>query len=115
MSKEPQSMLEAMKCFIQILDAEYKKADLRTIVNDDCNKHLSTPEKASLLELLQEFEEMFDRTLRDWGCNPVSLKLRKEQHRIMIDLPHAPKEHGNHQKRDPKIMLIWGTQVASRF
>ena len=77
MSKEPQSMLEATKCLIQILDAKYEKADLMAIVKDDCNKHFSAPEHASLLELLQEFEELFDRTLDDWDCEPVSLQLKE--------------------------------------
>ena len=35
MSKEPQSMLEATKCLIQILDAKYEKADLGALVDDD--------------------------------------------------------------------------------
>jgi len=60
MSKEPQSMLEAIKRLIQILDAKYEKVNLRAIVEDDWNKHLSAPDKASFLELLQEFEELFD-------------------------------------------------------
>jgi hypothetical protein len=32
MLKEPQSTLEATKCLIQILDANYEKADLRAVV-----------------------------------------------------------------------------------
>ncbi len=30
-----------------------------------------------MLKLLQEFEELFDGTLGDWDCNPVSLQLTK--------------------------------------
>ncbi len=52
------------------LDAKYKKANLRASVKDDCNKHLSATEKASVLELLQEFEELFDGTLGDWNGDP---------------------------------------------
>jgi hypothetical protein len=63
MSKGPQSTIEAIKYLIQILDAKHEKADLMAIVEDICNKHLSAPEKASLLELLKEFEELFDGTL----------------------------------------------------
>ena len=77
MSKEPQSMLKATNCLIQILDAKYEKANLRAIVEDDCNKHISAPDKASLLELLQEFEELFDGTLGDWDCDPVLLELKE--------------------------------------
>eukprot|EP00804_Cyclotella_cryptica_P030445 CCRYP_008518-RA/>CCRYP_008518-RA protein AED:0.77 eAED:1.00 QI:0/-1/0/1/-1/1/1/0/91 len=64
-SKEPQSMLEATKRLIHILDTKYEKADLRAIVKDNCT-HLSNPEQAKLLELLQEFEELFSGKLGDW-------------------------------------------------
>jgi hypothetical protein len=74
MSKESQSMLEATQCHIQILDAKYEKADLRAIVNVNFNKHFGAPEKASLLELLQEFEELFDGTLGDWIVIQFCLK-----------------------------------------
>jgi hypothetical protein len=47
------------------------------IVKDDGNKHLSAPEKAPLLELLQEFEELLDWTLGVWGGDPVSLELKE--------------------------------------
>jgi hypothetical protein len=77
MSTEPQSTHEATKCHIQILDAKYEKANLRAIVDNDCNKHLSALDKASLLELLQKFKELFDGTLCDWDCDPVLLKLKE--------------------------------------
>ena len=73
MSKELQSMLKATKCFIEILDAKYEKANLRAITIQDCLNHLSGTEKDKLLNLLQEFEELFDGTLGDWDCKPVSL------------------------------------------
>ena len=76
-SKEPQSMLEATKRLIEILDAKYEKANLRAITKEDCLNHLSATEKDKLLKLLQEFEELFDGTLGDWDCNPVSLQLKE--------------------------------------
>jgi hypothetical protein len=72
-SKELQSMLEARKCLIEILDAKYEKANLRAITEEDCLNHLSATERDKLLKLLQEFEELFDGTLGDWDCNPVLL------------------------------------------
>ena len=39
--------------------------------------HLSDPEKELLLELQQKFEELFDGTLSDWDCEPVSLQLKE--------------------------------------
>ena len=53
-----------------------KKADLRAIVTDNCT-YLSNPEQAKILELLQEFEELFTGTLGDWDCKPVSLQLKE--------------------------------------
>ena len=82
MSKEPQSMLEATKCLIHILDAKYEKEDLRSIVKDN-STHLSNPEQTKLLELLHEFEELFSGKLGDWDCKPVSLQLKEEHSHIM--------------------------------
>ena len=77
MSKEPQSMLEATKCLIEIFDAKYEKANLRAITKEECLNHLSATEKDKLLKLLQECEELFDGTLGDWDCNQVSLQLKE--------------------------------------
>ena len=71
MSKEPQSTLEATKRLIHILDANYA-----LIVTDNCT-HLSNPEQTKLLELLQQFEELFNGTLGDWDCTPVSFQLKE--------------------------------------
>ena len=92
MSKEPQSMLKATICLIQILDAKYEKANLKAIVKADCNNHLSDPKKALLLELLQEFEELFDRTLGDLDCNPVLLQLKEGAQ------PYHGRYHSQYQK-----------------
>jgi hypothetical protein len=77
MSKELQNMLEATKHLIEILDTKYEKANLRAITKEECLKHLSATEKDKLLKLLQEFEELFDGTLGDWDCNPVSFQLKE--------------------------------------
>ncbi len=73
-SMEPQSTLEATKCLIQVLDINYEKAHLRDIVKNNIT-HLSASEQSLLLELLQDFEELFDGTLGDWDCESVSLQL----------------------------------------
>ena len=90
-TKEPLSTLEAPKRLIQILDAKYEKADLRAI-KESCT-HLSNPEKQSLLELLQEFEELFDGTLGDWDCEPVSLQLKEGAKPYHGRLFPVPKKH----------------------
>ncbi len=83
-----------------ILDAKYEKADLRTIVEDDC-KHLSTQEQASLLELLQEFEDRFGGVGLQGGFCPAKGRSKT------ISWPaisNSQKAHGYHQKGNPEIM-----------
>ncbi len=63
-SKEHYSILEATKHLIQILGNKYEKVHLRANLEHEC-KHLSAPDQSSLLELLQDFEELFDGTLTD--------------------------------------------------
>ena len=90
LSKEPQSTLEATKRLIYILDTKYEKADLRAIVTDNCT-HLSNPEQAKLLELLQTFKELFNGTLGDWDCKPVSLQLKEGAQPYMVGRFQYPK------------------------
>ena len=65
LSQEPKSTEEATQRVIQILDANYKKADIQAIVKDNCS-HLTANQKAMLLKVLQKFEPLFDGTLGDW-------------------------------------------------
>lgn len=77
MSKQPQSMLYATKCLIQILDVKYEQTDIRALLEGDC-KYLSVSEQAMLLELIQEFKELLNETLGDWDCKTVYLHLKQE-------------------------------------
>jgi hypothetical protein len=61
---------------VQILDAKYKKADLPEIVQNDC-KNLNPEGQSQLLEVLLEFEDLFDGTLGDWKTEPVSFELKE--------------------------------------
>eukprot|EP00804_Cyclotella_cryptica_P026366 CCRYP_007685-RA/>CCRYP_007685-RA protein AED:0.46 eAED:0.46 QI:0/-1/0/1/-1/1/1/0/85 len=76
MANELQSTLEATQHIVKILYANYKKADLQSIVSTSCT-HLSLQDQNSLLELLTEFEELFDGTLGDWNTEPMSLELKE--------------------------------------
>eukprot|EP00804_Cyclotella_cryptica_P022617 CCRYP_009509-RA/>CCRYP_009509-RA protein AED:0.21 eAED:0.21 QI:0/-1/0/1/-1/1/1/0/112 len=75
-TKEPQSMQKVTQHVVKIIDANYKKADLQSIVSTNCT-HLSLQDQNSLLELLTEFEELFDGTLGDWNTEPMSLELKE--------------------------------------
>jgi hypothetical protein len=64
LAMEPQSTQDATKHVNRVLDAKYKKADLESIVRDNC-KHLSADQKKKLLQLLMKYESLFDGTLGD--------------------------------------------------
>ncbi len=76
MAHEPVSTKVATQRVVEILDAKYEKADLQAVA-DAIGPYLSLHDKNKLLELLEEFEELFDRTLGDWKTGPVSFELKE--------------------------------------
>ena len=91
---EPAATAEATKRVVRILDAKYEKADLPSIVEKDC-AHLTSAQQQKLLQLLQEFEELFDGTLGDWKTSPVHLELKegiKPYHGKAYPVPHIHKD-----------------------
>ncbi len=60
---------------MRIFDAKYEKANLPEIFENKC-AHLNPEEKLKLLELLTEFEDLFNGTLGDWYTEPVSFQLK---------------------------------------
>jgi hypothetical protein len=75
-AQEPESTHNATKCVVEILDAKYDKADLSSIVKNNC-AHLSMPHQNSLLALLLKYKELFYGTLGDWKLPPVSIELKE--------------------------------------
>ena len=73
---EPKSTELATQPIVRILDAKYEKANLPDIVQIKC-AHLDSKEKMKLLELLIEFEDLFDGTLGEWKNEPVSFELKE--------------------------------------
>ena len=63
-NQEPKSTELATQPIVNILDAKYEKANLPDILNNEC-AHLTPTEQKFLLELLIEFENLFDGTLGD--------------------------------------------------
>jgi hypothetical protein len=76
LAMEPQSTQDVTKCVTRILAAKYEKADLQSIVQDNC-KHLSTNHQKKLLQLLKKYKLLFDGTLGDWKTKPVSFQLKE--------------------------------------
>jgi hypothetical protein len=64
LAMEPQSTQDATKRVTLILDTNYQKADLQSIVTDKC-KHLCAAQQKKLLQLLTKYESLFDGTLGD--------------------------------------------------
>ncbi len=70
------SMQEATQQVVHILDTKYEKADLQSVVRTNCS-HLNLRDQNKLLELLTEYEGLFDGTLGDWNTEPVSFELKE--------------------------------------
>ena len=73
-SMESTVVKEATNRVTRILDATYERADLNKIIETNC-KHLSSIQQKIMLNLLKEFEPLFDGTLGTFRTNPVDLEL----------------------------------------
>ncbi len=76
LAMEPHSTQDTTKRVTRILDAKYMKADLQSIVRDNC-KHLSTNQQKKLLQLLKKYEILFDGTLGYWKTKLVSFQVKE--------------------------------------
>jgi hypothetical protein len=75
-AQEPASTCNSTKRIIEILDAKYDKADLPSIVKNNC-AHLSTSHCNLLLALLIKFKGLFDGMLRDWKLPSFYFELKE--------------------------------------
>jgi hypothetical protein len=89
---ESQSTHDTTQRATQILDAKYSKADLQSVVRDNC-RHLSADQQKKLLQLLKKYESVFDGTLGDWKtfnyrrvCLQITAKLFQYQRYTTIPL-----------------------------
>jgi hypothetical protein len=73
---EPQSTQDTTQRATRILDTKYSKADLQSVVRGNC-KHQSANQQKKLLQLLKEYESLFDGTLGDWKTKPASFQLKE--------------------------------------
>ncbi len=73
LATEPQSKKDATKHAMQFLDTKCKKADLQSIIKENC-KHLSADQQKKLLQRLKKYESLFDGTFGDWRTKPVSFQ-----------------------------------------
>ena len=90
----------------QILDAEYKKINLRTVVmslNYSKDKH-----KYSLLELLQKYEKMFEQTLGKYTGSNCTIELSEDAKPYHAKSFPIPKIHGPTLKKEVKRLIKIG-------
>ena len=74
--KESRSVINATKRIKQILDTDYIKINLKSIIMN--LNHLKDKDKHSLLELLQKYEEMFNGTLGKCAGSDHTIELKDD-------------------------------------
>jgi hypothetical protein len=117
LAMEPQSTQDAIKRVTRILDAKYQKADLQSIVRDNC-KHLSADQQKKLLQLLKKYESLFYGTLGDWKTKPVSFQLKEGVSPYHGQAFPVPKVHKDTIKKQLERLCQLGVlerQTASEW
>jgi hypothetical protein len=92
-AQEPISNRSATKHMVEILDANYEKADLPAIIREICS-HLKASDREKLLSVLLRFESLVDGTFGDWNLLPASFELKegmKPYHGRPYPIPHKHK------------------------
>ena len=75
---ESDNTISSTRIMRRILYAKYEKADLNEVMNKQCQKHLTTIERHSLLQLLKKLEDLFDGTLGTWNTTLLELELNED-------------------------------------
>ena len=117
MAHKPQSMKEATQRIVHILDANYEKADLQSVVSANCT-HLSLQHQNKLLELLIEFEQLLGEPLGDWNTEPVFLELKegiKPYHGRPFPVPRVHKDTIINKLNRPCDLGVLEFQPASAW
>ncbi len=112
---EPQSTQDATKHVTRIQDAKYQKADLQSIVRDNC-KHLSTNQQKKLLQLLTKYESLFDSTLGDWKAKLVSFQFPIKGESITLpwlSFSSAKNPQRHHHEKGGEIVQPGGIREAA--
>jgi hypothetical protein len=92
-----------------ILDAKYEKANLKEVVNS--LEYLNYNDKEKLLQLLTNYETIFDGTLGDWKCRPVSLELKPGATPYAAKPFPVPKIHEAQLKKEIERLVRLGVLV----
>jgi hypothetical protein len=107
LAMELQSTQDATQHATRILNAKNSKADLQSVLRDDC-KHLSANQQKKLLQLLKKYESLFNGTLGNWKTKPVSFQLKESvslYHGRAFPVPKIQKTPSSKRRKD---WLNWG-------
>jgi hypothetical protein len=113
LAMELQSTQDATECAMWILDAKYSKADLQSVVRDNC-KHLSVDQQTKLLQLVKKYVSLFNGTLGDWETKPVSFQLKEGVSPYHGQAFPVPKIHkGTLIKEVERLVKLGGIGAAA--
>ena len=73
--EDPKELVVEADKMSTILDAKYKKANLREVV--ESTYHLTSTEKTQLEKLLRKYEPLFDGTIGTWNMDKYHVALRE--------------------------------------
>ena len=68
------STREATERMVKTLYITYANEDLKQVA--DNATQLNSEERTLVLSLLEDFKDLFDGTLADWGTDPVNLEIK---------------------------------------
>jgi len=111
-TQEPDPVKDSNKRVTHILDAKYEKADLPAVVDEQC-PHLTEAERQALLDLLTEYEDLFDGTLGDFDTEPVNLELKPDAQPVHSRPFPVPRVHEETLKKEVKRLCEIGVLKES--
>ena len=94
LATEPKTVRQATARVTKILDAHYKQANLAEVVEKHCS-HLSKERRNKILQVLKQYEDLFDGTLGDFQTEPIHLELKegtKPKHHRSFPVPKIHEE-----------------------
>ncbi len=112
LAMEPQSTQDTTKHVMQILDAKYQKADLQSIVRDNC-KHLSVISKRSYCSYSRNISCSLMAPQVTGRPSRSHSNKRREYHPTMAKLSQCQKSTRHHHERGGEIVQTGGIREAA--
>ena len=104
---EPAVTKAATERVCQFLEAKYEKADLPSVVEDNC-PHLTDDQREALLKLLQKHESLFEGKLGQWDGDFAHFELKPNAKPFRASPFPVPRIHRDTIKRELKRLCELG-------